>query len=474
MKYQALCEAIFAKVGGKENIIDVSHCITRLRFHLVDESKADTAGLKATKGVVDVIQNGGQYQVVVGTQVEDIYKEFCDLYDFSKKPAVPVEAPADGKKSDPFSRLLGVISEIFQPVLGAVLAGGFIQSIMALAVLFGMDSSSTTYVVLQGIGKAIFYYFPITIAWSAGKKFGLKPAISMALGAVLVYPSIIGLATADNLQYTIAEGTIFQMSVYGDVFGIPAVLADYNSMVIPSIAIIWFAAKVHRFFSDHTPAVVSSIVANVCTLFIGGVVGLLVIGPVCTILSNIVAAVIQALIAFQPAVAGFVIGTFWSLLVMFGMHWGVIPLWFVNLAALGYDYINPLVYAGGCAILGACIGVIVRCKDKSRNADINIPAAVSSLFGVNEPALYGLLVPNKKLMWGTFLCAGVGGAIAGAFGARLYSMGASGPLGFPNFINPATGVDSHWIGLILSGVVAFVLAIVVSLILGKNDEKQTA
>lgn len=141
------------------------------------------------------------------------------------------------------------------------------------------------------------------------------------------------------------------------------------------------------------------------------------IGPVTTVLSNIVAAIILALINFQPAIAGFVIGTFWSLLVMFGLHWGIIPLWFIDVATYGYDPINPLVYAGGCAIIGAVIGVIVRSKDAQENADVNVPALISSIFGVNEPALYAILIPRKKLMWATFISAGIGGAIAGLAGA---------------------------------------------------------
>lgn len=480
MKYQALCEAIIQKVGGKENVRDVSHCITRLRFHLVDETKADTAGLKATKGVIDVIQAGGQYQVVVGSQVEAIYQELVEIGGFNTEVSSEMNPKAakdvaneKGKKQDPFTRLLGVISEILQPVLGVLMAGGFIKSILALCSVAGwLTTTSSTYVVLSAIGDSVFYYFPIIIGWTSAKKFGLKPVMGMALGGILVYPTLVALMAGDPVS-TIAAGTVFESKVYGDIFGIPLVMQSYSSTIIPAIFVVWVAAKVHKALVNVLPSLVSSFLANIITLFVCGIAGLVIVGPVTTILSNLVAAFIMALINFQPAIAGFVIGTFWSLLVMFGLHWGIIPLWFLDVATYGYDLINPLVYAGGCAIIGAVIGVIIRTKNAQENADVNVPALVSSIFGVNEPALYAILIPRKRLMWSTFISAGIGGAVAGFFGAKLYSFGASGPLGFPSFINPA-GIDTGFIGLVASGIVAFICAIVAALFIGtKKDEGKT-
>lgn len=470
MKYQQLCDEIIAKIGGKENVKDVSHCITRLRFHLKDESKAQTEELKATKGVVDVIQAGGQYQVVIGSTVEAVYNDLVQIGGFDAQPALDIDEGDDVKKGDPFSRLLAVISEILQPVLGVLMAGGFIKSMLALASVAGwLAKDSNTYVVLSAIGDSVFYYFPLIIGWTSAKKFGLKPVMGMALGGILVYPTLVALTGADPL-YTIGTGTIFESNVYGDIFGIPLVMQSYASTILPAIFVVWVAAKMHKFFVNILPAVVSSFFANILTLFICGILGLVVIGPVMTILSNIVAQIILALISFQPAIAGFVIGTFWSLLVMFGLHWGIIPLWFLDVATYGYDLINPLVYAGGCAIAGAVFGMIIRTKNGEENAEVNVPALVSSIFGVNEPALYAILLPRKRLMWATFLSAGVGGAVAGLMGAKLYSFGASGPLGFPSFINPA-GIDTGFIGLIASGVIAFILALIAACVLGsKKDE----
>ncbi len=470
MKHQQLCDEIIAKIGGKENVKDVSHCITRLRFHLKDESKAQTEELKATKGVVDVIQAGGQYQVVIGATVEAVYNDLVQIGGFDAQPALDIDEGDNVKKGDPFTRLLAVISEILQPILGVLMAGGFIKSMLALASVAGwLAKDSNTYVVLSAIGDSVFYYFPLIIGWTSAKKFALKPVMGMALGGILVYPTLVALTGGDPL-YTLGAGTIFESNVYGDIFGIPLVMQSYASTILPAIFVVWVAAKVHKFFVNILPAVVSSFFANILTLFICGILGLVVIGPVMTVLSNIVAQIILALISFQPAIAGFVIGTFWSLLVMFGLHWGIIPLWFLDVATYGYDLINPLVYAGGCAIAGAVLGMIIRTKNGEENAEVNVPALVSSIFGVNEPALYAILLPRKRLMWATFLSAGVAGAVAGLMGAKLYSFGASGPLGFPSFINPA-GIDTGFIGLVASGVIAFILALIAACVLGpKKDE----
>ena len=194
MKYQQLCDGIIAKVGGRDNVLDVSHCITRLRFHLKDESLAQTDELKAMKGVVDVIQAGGQYQVVIGATVESVYNELVQIGGFDAKPALDIDEGDNVKKGDPFSRLLAIISEILQPVLGVLMAGGFIKSMLALCTVAGwLAKDSNTYVTLSAIGDSVFYYFPLIIGWTAAKKFGLKPVMGMALGGILVYPTLVAL-----------------------------------------------------------------------------------------------------------------------------------------------------------------------------------------------------------------------------------------------------------------------------------------
>lgn len=479
MKYEQLCNTIIEGVGGKSNVKDVIHYITRLRFTLKDESKADTDGLKATKGVIDVIQSGGQYQVVVGPQVNGIYDELCEIGGFSATAQMDVvEDPdlvaEDGAK-DPFSKLLGFISSIFQPILGVLMAGGFIVSMLSLICVFMPDfKATTTYTVLYAIGYAAFKFFPILVAWAAGQKFGVKPALSMAIGAVLIYPDLVNMTTGDPTSVLFENNALFKANVYGDVFGIPLVLLDYYTQVLPSIPIMWIAAKVQKFFKGILPELIRGIFTDVFTLLIAALAGLLIVGPVTTILANAVAMGIQAALALSPIIAGFVVGTFWSLLVMFGLHWGIIPLWFTEMASVGYSSLNPLNFAGCGAILGACIGMLLKCKDADLKVSLILPATISDFFGVSEPALYGILIPRKKLMWATFLSAGVGGAVAGACGAKWFTPGANGWLGLPCYIDPVAGIDMGFIGLTIGAIIATILPIIVVFILGTKTDQEAA
>ena len=475
-KYEQLNATILEGVGGLDNISSLSHCVTRLRFRLKDESISDTEGLKATKGILDVVQQGGQYQVVVGPMVEGIYNEFIETYPVNQGGEVAADpGQNDNQKTDPFSRLLGTISEIFQPILGVLMAGGFIVSILSLVCAFVPEfKGTTTYTVLYATGYAAFQFFPIIVAWAAGQKFGLKPVLSMAIGAVLIYPDLVAMTSGDPTSVLFEGNPLLQANVYGDVFGIPLVLLNYYLQVLPSIPIIWLAAKVHKYFTGVLPELIRGIFANVFTMVIASLAGLLVIGPVTTILANAVAMGIQAFLAISPALAGLVVGTFWSLLVMFGLHWGIIPLWFTEMSAVGYSTLNPLNFAGCGAIMGACIGMVLKCKDKELNTNLHIPALISSIFGVAEPALYGILIPRKKLMWATFLGSGIGGAIAGACGAKWFTPGANGWLGLPCYIDPVNGIDKGFIGLAVGGVIATVVAIAAVFVLGTKTDAEVA
>ena len=454
MKYEALCNAVIQGVGGKDNVIDVSHCITRLRFHLKDESKADTEALKATKGVIDVIQAASQYQVVVGPQVEGIYNDLLAIGGFTAQAALDIneDAALTDEKKDPFSKLLDLISSIFQPILGVLMAGGFIVSILSLICAFAPEfKGTTTYTVLYACGYAAFQFFPIIVAWSAGQRFGLKPVLSMAIGGILIYPDLITMVGGDPTGVLFEGNPLLQANVYGNVFGIPLVLLNYYLQVLPSIPIIWFASKVHKFFEGCLPELIRGIFANV----------------------NAVAVGIQSFLAISPILAGFIVGTFWSLLVMFGLHWGIIPLWFTEMAAVGYSTLNPLNFAGCGAIMGACLGMVLKTKDKELNTSLNIPALISSFFGVAEPALYGILIPRKKLMWATFIASGLGGAIAGACGAKWYNPGANGWLGLPCYIGP-NGIDAGFIGLAVGGLIATAVAIAAVFVLGTKSDAEVA
>ncbi|MGM9629314.1 glucose PTS transporter subunit IIA [Butyricicoccus sp.] len=473
-KYQDLCETIIANVGGKSNVIGVTHCVTRLRFKLQDISKANTDVLKKTNGVLQVIQSGGQYQVVVGTHVAEIYKELCEIGGFSAGDEAPAASSEEEKSGNLVSRFLITMTGIFNPLLSMLMASGMIKAVLVLLTVLGvLDKSSGTYTILYGMGDALFYFFPIVVGWSAAKKFGLKEIYGIVIGGVLTYPTLVALSGGEAL-YTVFTGTIFESQVYTTFLGIPVILpsAGYASSVIPAILIVFFASVLYKFFQTHLPAMLRNFFTPFLTLLITMPIGFLVIGPIAIILQGILTALISFVIGINTGLAGLLIGTFWTILVLFGLHMPVIMMFQLNIVTQGYDNINPLIFAGALANMGACLGVYLRTKDSSERQDILVPSFVSAFFGISEPALYGVLIPRRKLLATTLLSAGVGGMIAGFGGATLWNMSTSGPLGLPGFINPA-GIDGGFISLCIGAVAAFVLATIAGFVFGGSKDETT-
>lgn len=470
MKYQELCKNIIENVGGKDNVLGVSHCVTRLRFKLKDSKKANTEVLSKIDGVMKIIQTGGQYQVVIGTHVDEVYDELLKIGGFKGEEPIEINEDSDDSKQGILSKFLILMSGIFQPILSILMAGGMIKALLKLVVLAGwLSDASGTYTILNAIGDALFYFFPIAIGWSAAKKFGIKEIYGITLGACLTYPTIVALSSGDVL-YTVFTNTIFEANVYTEFLGIPVILpgAGYSGSVIPIILIVYVASKIFKGLNKSLPAMVRSFFVPFLTLLITVPLALIVIGPLAMFVQDLLGELIQTIIGFNAGIAGLVLGTFWSVLVMFGLHMPIIMMFNVNIATYGYDIINPLIFSGAFACMGAVIGVIIRTKSVQEK-NIAIPALFSTFFGVNEPTLYGVLIPRKKLMFTCFLSAGIGSMITGFCGAKLYAFGASGPLGVPCFINP-NGIDIGFIGLCIGAVVSFVLALIASLVIGDKKD----
>lgn len=471
MKYQTLCEDIIQHIGGKDNVISVTHCVTRLRFKLKNEEKANTEVLSKMKGVMKIIQTGGQYQVVIGTHVEDVYRELIQIGGFKSEQPLTINEDADTKKQGLLSRFLILMSGIFQPILSILMASGMIKALLKLVVLADwLSDTSGTYTILNSMGDALFYFFPIAVGYSASRKFGIKEIYGITLGAVLSYPAISALSSQDVL-YTVFQGTLFESNVYAEFLGIPVLLpgAGYAGSVIPIILIVFVAAKIYKALNTHLPAMIRSFFVPFLTLMITVPLAFVIIGPIAMFIQGLLSEAIQLIINLNAGIAGLVIGSLWSVLVMFGLHMPIIMMFNVNIATYGYDIINPLIFSGALASMGAVLGVIIRTKSVQEK-NIAVPALFSTFFGVNEPALYGVLIPRKKIMFSCFLAAGIGSMIAGFCGAKLYAFGASGPLGLPCFINP-NGIDMGFIGLCIGAVVSFILALAAALFIGdKKDE----
>lgn len=457
--YNDLAKTIVKLIGGKDNVISVVHCATRLRFKLKDEKKANTEELKDTDGVVTVVQSAGQYQVVIGNEVADVYDQVIKVGGFSDGGVVPDDYEEDGKKMSLLDKFIDLISGIFAPALGILAATGMIKGLATILLTAGLvTAKSGTYTILYAIGDSFFYFLPIVLGYSAAKKFRVDPFIGMTIGASLVYPSIVALnptAVAGKPLYTLFAGTMLASPVHITFLKIPVIMMNYTSSVIPIIAAVWIASKVEKFFKKVVPTVVKTFLVPFFTLLVVVPLTLLIVGPITSWISDGLATGASALYSLSPIITGAVIGGLWQVLVIFGLHWGLVPLAMLNIQTMNYDPILVLVNAASFAQIGAVLAVIMKVKS-SKVKGLGWSAFLSGIFGITEPAIYGITLPRKKVFAMSCIGAGVGGALTGLFGTRSYMMGGLGIFSLPNVIGPK-GIDMGFYGEIIAFVAAFVV-----------------
>lgn len=377
MKYEALAKSIIENVGGTENINNLTHCVTRLRFKLKDESRANTDVLKKTDGIVTVIKSGGQYQVVIGNHVPDVYQEVMAVGNLN---TLDESDSQDSEKTSIFNKFIDLISGIFAPTLGTLAATGMIKGFNALFVAFGwLTVESGTYQILNAIGDSLFYFFPIFLALTASKKLNVNQFTAMAIGASLVYPTLTGITAGEPL-YTLFAGTLIESPVFIEFLGIPLILMTYSSSVIPIILSIILASKVEKGLKKFIPDVVKTFLVPFFTLLVVVPLTFIIIGPIATWAGSLVGAGTLAVYNLSPVVAGLIIGGFWQIFVMFGLHWGLIPVALNNLAVYGSDPVVAMSFAASFAQTGAIIAVMLKTKEKKVKS-LSIPSIISGIFG---------------------------------------------------------------------------------------------
>lgn len=467
-KYDGLARIIVQNVGGKSNIIGLTHCITRLRFKLKDESKANTDVLKSTDGVVTVIQSAGQYQVVIGNHVPDVYAAVCSVAHITGEDVV--EEAGQKQKLSVGAALIDLISGSFQPILGTFAATGIIKGILALLSFFKiLDATGGTYGTLFAVADGFFYFLPIILAYTVAKKFKMNEFTAMAIGAALCYPAMVNLATGEALG-TLFEGTMFATNYYSKFMGIPVLIpsSGYPSSVVPIIVAVYFAAKLERFWKKVIPDVIKLFIVPVLTLVIIVPATYLVIGPISTVLCSLISASFSALYGFNGILAGALVGAFWQILVIFGLHWGLIPLTIINLSTLGYDFVLSPYFCVSFAQTAVVLAIILKTKD-DKLKKIAIPAFISGLFGVTEPAIYGVTLPKKKPFVISCIAGSIGGGMIGAFGLKLFSVGGLGLFALPTFINPKDSSITGMMQAILATLVAMAIGFIATYVTYKDD-----
>ncbi|MCM3032338.1 beta-glucoside-specific PTS transporter subunit IIABC [Niallia taxi] len=470
MKYEQLAKDIIANVGGKENVNSVVHCITRLRFKLKDESKAQTDIIKNMEGVVTVMKSGGQYQVVIGNHVPDVYKAVVEVGGLNTQSSS--EDNGGGEKQGIFNQFIDIISSIFTPVLGVLAATGMIKGFNALFLALGwLEATSGTYQILNALGDSLFYFFPIFLGYTASKKFGGTTFIGMVIGASLVYPTLTTLTTGTPIT-TLFSGTVFQSPVFITFLGVPVILMSYASSVIPIILAAYFGVKLEKFFKKIIPDVVKTFLVPFFTLLIAVPITFLVIGPIATWAGVLIGQATLWLYNLSPIIAGIFVGGLWQVFVIFGLHWGLVPIAINNLTVHGADPILGTMFAASFAQIGAVLGVWLRTKQQKYKT-LSIPAFISGIFGVTEPAIYGITLPLKKPFIISCIAAAVGGGILGFAKSQIYMVGGLGIFGIPTYIDPKAGITFAFWGAVIAIIVGFILAFILTYLFG-NSKTETA
>lgn len=448
-KYHDFAGEVLANVGGKDNVKGLTHCITRLRFTLADEGKANTDHIKGMDGVITVMQAGGQYQVVVGDKVDDVYDTL--LADYGVKGAGEAsvdegqdDAPAG--KANPFTALMNTISGVMGPSLMGLAAAGMVKGLISLAVALGlMQTTDGAYMVWYAISDGFFYFLPIILGYTAAKRFGANEFVGMTIGAALVYPAMVSLATANQVVGSLFAGTVFQMDYYNTFFGLPIVLpaAGYPMSVIPIILAVWVDAKLEKWLKGVTPQSLKGfLVPSICVAIMGPLTYLL-IGPIAGLISGVltfIAETIYNIPVAGAALSGLIIGGAWSTLVMFGLHWAIVPVFINNFATLGFDYVSAVTLLGGFIGLGQGVAFLIKSRNQKMK-DIAVPAVVSQAIGIGEPFLYGIQIPSKILFVQNIILSAIGGLILGLFKVKVFSPGGMGFFQFPFYIDPANPGD---------------------------------
>jgi len=451
MEHLKLAQEIIRYCGGKDNITQAWNCITRLRFHLKDREKVDVKAIQALNGVLGAQFQGDQFQVIIGNEVlkvfEGVKKELGDLVVSSEEKTKKVK-----KRENPINVVFGVISGIFNPILPAITGAGIIKGILALLIFLKvLNPESDNYFVLDMISNATYYFLPFLVAFSAGKKFGVNEHLAATLAGIIMYPAFVSLS---------GQGISTVKFLF---LNIPVM--DYNSTVIPIILGVLLLSIVYKFIDRFVPSFLKLIVTPMASLLITAPVVLVFIAPLGSYVGKYVAAFFISLFGVAGPVAGLLMGGLMSVIVITGMHYAFFPSTFDGLGGVGYDILLlPMSIVSNMSQCGAVLGAAFKIKDKKMKS-IAFSSALSALFGITEPAIYGVNLKYKKPFYAALAGGAVGGAIYGIFHVKAYAFGIPGITALPTYLKEGELNNFIWacIGVAASFLTAFIITVILPL-----------
>ncbi len=457
MDYKALAKTVLNDVGGEENIISFTHCATRLRFNLKDEGKADKKRLEGTKGVMGVVSKGGQLQVVIGSDVPNVYRELNMLGNFE---GVRSEKDENDDRSV-LSKVLDTVAGIFTPIIPAITGAGILKAFMALLAAFGwIDRASQTYGILSVFSDAAFYFLPFLIAYSAARKFNCNVVMAMSIAGIMLHPDFMSMIndvteTGERLKF----------------IGIPVTPATYSSSVIPIILAVWLMSYVEPLADKISPKPVKFFTKPLITLVVTGAITITVIGPLGTIIGDGIAAGISFLNKYASWLVPLIIGAATPYLVMTGTHYGLIPIGINNIATAGFDtIIGPGMLGSNISQGGAAFAVALRTKNKILRQEA-YSSGITAVCGITEPALYGVNLKLKKPLIAVSIGGAASGLYLGIMGVGRYTSGSPGLLALPGYIG--TEGFTNIINAVIGSAIALAVSFIAALIIGFDDPQDS-
>ena len=449
-----LAMQIVETVGGRNNIQTVVHCATRLRFKLASTPAGAAGKIKALEGVIAVVESGGQFQVVIGNHVGEVFRAIeAILSEGGEVPSVPKHTTPSEPAASLLARFIDLVSGIFTPVLSVMAASGMLKGFLALALALNLLSQeSGTYQLWFAASDALFYFFPLVLGYTAGKKFGGSPFLTMAIGGALVHPLIMSLNNGSD------------PSTADTFLGLPLTFINYSSSVIPIIFASWACCWLEKQLYPRLPSAIRNFATPLFCLMVIVPLTFLVIGPLSTFLSQCLASGYQWIYDIAPWVAGIFLGSALQICVIFGLHWGLIPVAINNLSMLGFDTIIPLLLPAVLGQTGAALGVFLACREQKLKM-LAGTSVTAGLFGITEPAIYGVTLPLRKPFMFGCIAGGIGGGIVGLFQAKVWSFGLVSVFSFTQMI-PVEGVDLTVWGAVAGATSALLLSCLLTFFFG--------